>query len=32
METERDSGRMNRGWINRKKYAVREGIVGDREG
>ena len=32
METERDSGRMNRGWINRKKYAVREWIVGDREG
>ena len=32
MKTERDSGRMNRGWINRKKYAVREGIVGDREG
>ena len=32
METERDSGRMNRKWIDRKKYAVREGIVGDREG
>ena len=32
MKTESDSGRMNRGWMTRKKYAVREGIVEDREG